>query len=127
MFDSSFLAYIFRGHRFVFQGVELDSDDVLTERGFLPVIAYWADQTSRHLFQGMGLGIDVVEDDATLLGQRVIFLDSADTGVPESIRAPLLLHSALEVFGVTLEPRQVDLDPLYDRLMKGEPICAPAV
>lgn len=127
MFDSSFLSYIFREHRFYFQGVEMDSKDVLTERGFLPVIAYYADQTSRYLFQGMGLGIDVVEDDATLLGQRVIFLSSEQTGVPESIRAPLLLHSTLEVFGVQIEPQPIYLDPLFDRLMSGEPICAPAV
>jgi hypothetical protein len=126
MFDPSFLTYIFKDHRFYFQGIEMNSRDVLTERGFLPIVAYYADQNARYLFQGMGLGIDVVEDDATLLGQRVIFLDSEATGVPEAIRAPMLLHSTLEVLGVTLRPQPIDLDPLFDRLMKGEPICAPA-
>lgn len=127
MFDPAYLAYIFRDHQFTFQGEQFSSADVLSERGFLPVIAYYADETSKWLFQGMGIGLEVYDDSVAMLGQRAEFLPSDETGVPDSIRAPLLLHSALEVLGVGLEPQLVNLDPLYERLVNGEPICAPAV
>jgi hypothetical protein len=125
MFDSRYLTHIFREHKFTFQGLELSAEDVLTERGFLSVIAYYADQTSRYLFSGIGLGIDLIEDENTMLGQRVHFVESEVSGVPESLRAPIMLHATMEVLGITLEPQLINLDPLYDRLAKGEPICGP--
>jgi hypothetical protein len=125
MFDSRYLTHIFRDHKFTFQGLELSAGDVLTERGFLSVIAYYADETSRYLFKGLGIGIDLIADDNTMLGQRVHFVESVVSGVPESLRAPLMLHATMEVLGITFEPALVNLDPLYDRLSKGEPICGP--
>mgnify|MGYP001312394323 CR=1 FL=1 len=124
MFNTSFLPYIFRDFTFTLQGVEMAPEDVLTERGLLPVIAHHADETSKWLFQGMGIGMDLVDDEESLIGQRVEFFKSEHCGVPDVMRAQFLLHSALEVLGVGLEPQQVLLDDLMNRLAAGEPICA---
>ena len=124
MFNTSFLPYIFRGHTFTLQGIELDAEDVLTERGLLPVIAHHADETSKWLFQGMGIGMVLVDDEESLIGQRVDFFHSENCGVPDVMRAQFILNSALEVLGVGLEPSPVSLDALMDRLASGEPICA---
>ena len=124
MFDHRFLPEIFKSHVFVIGGREFSSDELLSERGLLPVIAYYAEETAKFVFDGMSLGVEVLEDETALLGQRVEFADAESIGLPESIRAPMVFHAALEVLGTDLEPKVVVLDELMRRLELGEPICA---